>query len=143
MCMHNKDKHKKYRVDIPILDDTKYWTCPRRHFTLKSNFLLVNFYFVLAQFQIKIDFFPWYFLHTYFFVHKLQYFFLKPFQQTTFLDYLEKSAHVLIRSLSTVFQVANNRLTSTMNNRFNICRKKYLFFNNHRNIELLFDWSTY
>ena len=32
-------------------------TGSRRHCTLKSHFLLVNFYFVLVQFQIKRDLF--------------------------------------------------------------------------------------
>ena len=34
-------------------------TGPRRHFTLKSHFLLVKIYFVLAYFQVKRARFPW------------------------------------------------------------------------------------
>ena len=51
---------------------------------LKSKFLLVNFYFYLAQFQIKIARFPWYFLHTLNYIHKLQYFLKDHIQQPNF-----------------------------------------------------------
>ena len=41
-------------IVILIEDIFDYRTGSRRHCTLKSQFLLVNFYFVLHQFQIKI-----------------------------------------------------------------------------------------
>ena len=43
-------------------------------FTLKSHLLLVNFYSVLAHFQIKRAHFTLCFIHTFYFLHKLYYF---------------------------------------------------------------------
>ena len=82
--------------------------CYRQHSTLKSQFLLVNFSFP-PQFQIKKAHFPWYFLHTFNFLHKLQYFFA--FLAATFSARLEKSAHMISSSLSKVLQVTNNQST--------------------------------
>ena len=78
-----------------------------RYCTLNSQLLLVNFYFFYPNFRLRQIIFPWYFLPTFNFLHKLQYF-LEPFQQPTYLAHLKKSAQMLSSSLFTVLHVTNN-----------------------------------
>ena len=76
---------------------------------LKPHLLLVSFYFVLAQFQINKSRFSLVFpTYVQFCTKLLVLSFLEPFRQPTFLADLKKSVHMIIRSLSTVFQVTNN-----------------------------------
>ena len=110
---------------------------------LKSQFLLVNFYFVLARFQIKRALFSLVFPTYIKFCTQIVVLFLEPFQKPTFLSRLEKLAHIISSSLSTVFQVINNISTSTIEESFNIHQKKYQFSNRHQTIELLCDQSDY
>ena len=110
----------------------------RRHCILKSQFLSVDFYFVLAQFHIKKARFSLVFSTYVQFSTKIVVIFL-PFHQITFFPQLKKSAHMLRSRLSTVFQVVNNRSTSTIDETFNLLRTKYHFLNNHQKIELPFD----
>ena len=104
----------------------------RPHFTLKSQLLLVHFYFVLPQFHIRIDNFYWLFPTYVQFCTEISVLsFFKPFSQPIFLARHEKSAHMLSSSLSIVLQVTKNWFASTINNSFNICQTKSLFSNNN------------
>ena len=95
-------------------------TGSRRHFTLKSQLILVHMYFALAQYQIKIDCFSFMFPTYVLFCRKIVVPFFKPFHRPNVLTHLEKSSHILNNSLSTVFQVTNNQSTSTIDRSFNL-----------------------
>ena len=80
-------------------------------------YLSHNFYWLICilfytNFRLRQLFFHWCFLHTFNFVHILQHLIvLVPFQQPICLAELEKSAHMLSSSLSTVSKVNNNQFT--------------------------------
>ena len=97
------------------------WYC-----TLKSQLLLVNFYFVLPQLQINRALFSLVFTtYVQFCTHIVVIF--SSFWQPTFLADLKKLAHVLISIMSTVLQVTINIVTLTINKRFNLWQPNYRF----------------
>ena len=120
-----------------------FQTGTRGHCTLKSQLILVKFYFSLLNFRLRELVLPWYFLHTFYFVHKQQCFIFRDFSEDNLFSSPRKLAHMLISILSKVLQVNNKRSKSTINENFNLCRKKCLFLNYHRKIELLFYQSMY
>ena len=75
---------------------------------LKSQLLLVNFHFFFPNFILIELVVPWYFIHTFSYVHKFQYCVFRAFSAANFLAHLKNSAHMLIISLYTIFQVTNN-----------------------------------
>ena len=107
-----------------------YWrTDSRQHFTIKSHLILVDFNLVFYLFQIKRDRFYLIFpTYIQFCTHILVLYFLEPFQKPTFLADLKNSAHMLISSLSTVFQVNTNKLTSKIDEGFHLCQKSLDFW---------------
>ena len=112
-----------------------FWqTGSGKHCTLKSQLLLVNLFILTpisdleSLFLLGIS----YIRSILYTVHST--FFKEPSQEPTFLCHLKNSAHMLSRSLSTVFQVANNRLTSTIDKRFNLNQKVSIFESSSNNI---------
>ena len=99
------------------------------------------FDFVLPQFQINRPHFSFVFPTYVQFYTQIAVRFLKDFQHPTFLANLEKSAHMLSRSLYTIFQVTTNQSNSTIDKSFNKFQTKFRFLNNHQKIELPFYWS--
>ena len=113
-----------------------------RHCTLNSYFLVVNFYFVWSNFHIKWARCSWVFPTYIQSCTQILLNLFRAFSAAIFFRSAQKSVHMLNTSLSTVFQVTNNRSTSTIDEIFNFCRTKSLFSINHRMIELPFYWST-
>ena len=72
---------------------------------LKSQLLLVVFYFVLSQFHIKRPCFSLIFPAYVQFCTKISVLFLEPYRQPIFLDCLENLAYVLSGSLSNISQI--------------------------------------
>ena len=97
------------------------------HFTLNSQLLLVNFYFIFSQFQINRARFSLVFPTYIQFCTQIVVIFLEPFQQPNFLADLEESAHILSSVLPTVFQVINNIPTSNIDKSFNLHQKSLNF----------------
>ena len=122
----------------------KRQTGSRRHFTLKSKLLQVNFYFVLAKFHIMKALFSLVFpTYVPFCTHLVVPYCFKPFQKPTFFALLEKSDHMISSSLSTVLQVTNNQLISTIYESFNLRQTKSRFLNNHQTIKIPFYRSAW
>ena len=94
---------------------------------LKWQLLLVHLYFVWSQFQTKRARFSLVFLTYVQFCSQIIFRFLVSFFWPKYLSHLEKSAHIISGSLSTVFLFTYNRSTSRINRSFNI-RKKNLNF---------------
>ena len=107
----------------PIISQTTYGG-RRAKQQLKLQLLLVHFYFVSEQFQIRIYHFslvcPTYVL----FSTQIEVLFLQTLFSSQFLSHINNSSHMLSSSLSTYFRVTNNRLTSNIDKSFNICRTK-------------------
>ena len=89
-----------YTVKITQIMKVWGWTGYRRHCTLKSQLLLVNFYFVLPQFHIKRAHFSFVFpTYVQFLTQIVVPYFLEPFQQSIVLAHLKSLAHMLSSSL--------------------------------------------
>ena len=103
----------------------KLFTGSIQHYTLNSQLILVGFYFFRPYFIFRELVFPWHFLHTFYFLHKSQYFFT--FLAANFLARLKNLVHIIRISLSTVFQVTNKPSTSTIYRSFNLRQTKSRF----------------
>ena len=119
----------------------RHKTGSRRHFTIKSQLLLVNFYFVLSQFKINISRFSLVFLTYVLFCTQIVLIHFLSFLVSNCLSSPKQVGHMLSISMSTILQVTKNWLTSKTDGNFNISQIKSQFPNHHRTIELPFDRS--
>ena len=116
-------------------------TGSRLHFTLKSNFLLVNLFCFIPISDKETSFFLGIFYTRSILYKNCINLIFRAFSEANFLADIEELAHMLISSLSTIFQVTNNLLTSMIDENFNIRQTKSQFLSNHQMIRLRLHWS--